>query len=117
MAEAVVRAVASQTGLDALTSPFMGWYEELPQPTELSGPTTIAAHTPSDGAGDDPSAATVAHQVVMCFGAVVMDDRQPTAGPEVLEARWMAVWDFSELHLTDGLAELLADHGIIDTLT
>jgi len=29
----------------------------------------------------------------------------------------MAVWDFSELPIADGLAELLAEHGIIDTLT
>lgn len=46
-----------------------------------------------------------------------MDDRTPTAGPDVVEARWIAVWDFSELPLADGLAELLAEHGIIDTLT
>lgn len=103
LAEAVARAVRTQTDLDALASPFMGWYEELPAARD-AGP-------------HDDEHTTGTHLIVMCFGAVVMDDRTPKAGPDVVEARWMAVWDFSELPLADGLAELLAEHGIIDTLT
>jgi len=107
MAEAVARAVRTQTGLDALGAPFLGWYEQLP-----SGP----GRSPEEQLGGADDAGGV-HQIVMCFGAVVMDDGPPTAGLDVVEARWMAVWDFSELPIADGLAELLAEHGIIDTLT
>lgn len=108
LAEAVARAVRTQTGLDALGAPFLGWYEQLP-----SG----AGRSPEEQPGGADHDADGVHQIVMCFGAVVMDDGPPTAGLDVVEARWMAVWDFSELPIADGLAELLAEHGIIDTLT
>lgn len=89
MVEAAARSVAEQAGLGALSGPFLGWWESI---------------------GDDR------HDVVACFSSVVLDRDEPVAGPDVVEARWMPVWDVAELPLTDGLAELLADHGVIDTL-
>lgn len=95
MVEAVVRSTRSMADLDALCGTFLGWYEVIPD-----GRTT----------GD-------VHEVVACFRAVSLDTREPTAGGDADEARWMAAWDVSELPLADGLAELLAEHGLIDTLT
>lgn len=94
MVEAVVRAVRSLTGLDALCGTFLGWYEVMPVGSDRGTP----------------------HEVVACFRAVSLDPDEPTPGSGVIEARWMAAWDVSELPLADGLAELLAEHGFIDTL-
>ena len=94
MVEAVVRAVATQCGLDALSGPFLGWFESI--------------------RSDDDR--LVDHDVVACFQAGVLEDAAPVAGHDVAEASWMPVWDVAELPLVDGLAELLAEHGVIDTL-
>lgn len=94
MVEAVVRAVRSLTGLDALCGASLGWYEVLPVGSERGTP----------------------HEVVACFRAVSLEPDEPTPGSGVIEARWLAAWDVSELPLADGLAELLAEHGFIDTL-
>jgi ADP-ribose pyrophosphatase YjhB (NUDIX family) len=93
MVEAAVRAVTDQAALESLSGPFLGWYE------------SIRPGTPG------------LHEVVACFTAVVLGHDEPAAGPGLAEARWMPVWDVAELPLVDGLAELLAEHGVIDTLT
>ncbi|MGB3411354.1 MAG: NUDIX domain-containing protein [Microthrixaceae bacterium] len=91
MAEATVRALAGQTGYDAgLCGPFMGWTELI-----------------------DDGAAT--HQVVMFFRAVILDE-EPAAVGTAIEVRWTPAWDVPELRLVDGLAEFLADQGLIDTV-
>ena len=94
MVEAVVRAVRSLTGLDALCGTFLGWYEVMPVGSDRGTP----------------------HEVVACFRAVSLEPDEPTPGSGALEARWLAAWDVSDLPLADGLAELLAEHGFIDTL-
>lgn len=94
LVEAAVRAVEECTGIPAVSGAFIGWYEAVPP-----GP---------DDAG---------HRVVMCFTVVPMEETEPVPGPGLDEARWMPVWDVSELPLVDGLAELLADTGITDTIT
>lgn len=99
MVEAVVRAVRSLTGLDALCGAFLGWYEVLPAESDRG---STRRGTP--------------HEVVACFRAVSLEPDEPTPGSGAIEARWMAAWDVSELPLADGLAELLAEHGFIDTL-
>ena len=46
-----------------------------------------------------------------------LDDAVPTAlADDALEAAWVPVWTVPELDLVDGLAEFLADAGIIETL-
>ncbi|HMV74463.1 MAG TPA: NUDIX domain-containing protein, partial [Microthrixaceae bacterium] len=87
MVEAVVRAVRSLTGLDALCGAFLGWYEVLPAESDRG---TTRRGTP--------------HEVVACFRAVSLEPDEPTPGSGAIEARWMAAWDVSELPLADGLA-------------
>ncbi len=94
LVECAVRAVEGATGLPALSGEFLGWFESFP-----------------DGTASDEN-----HHVVMCFEAVVLDPVHPIPGPGVAEARWMPVWEVSELPLADGLADLLSEHGVIDTL-
>lgn len=90
LAEAVVRELAEETGLDGLCGPFLGWVELV---------------------GDH------GHVVVMDFEVVVVAGGEPTAGGDAAEAAWVPLWQVSELRLVDGLAEFLAEHGVIETLT
>ena len=97
LAEAVVRVVGDQGGLDGLCGPFIGWTETL------------------DESG---------HVLTMYFEAITLGDDAPTApsadGPDaeptVAEQRSVPTWDVCELRLVDGLAEFLADHDIVDTV-
>lgn len=93
LAEAVVRACAELTGLEVLCGPFTGWIEHP--------------------AADRPT-------IELCFEAVLADRlrSEPAAldASEVAEARFVPVWEISELRLDDGLAEFLADQGVIDTV-
>lgn len=91
MAEAAVRALGEQTGFeDGLCGPFMGWTELI-----------------DDGLGT--------HQVVMFFRGVILDE-EPGATGTAVEIRWIPSWEVPELRLVDGLAEFLADQGMIDTV-
>ena len=94
LAEAVVRVVGEQCALDGLCGPFIGWAESLDEGT---------------------------HDLVMYFDAIVLGERagvggSPDAEPTVAEQRSVPTWDVCELRLIDGLAEFLADHGIVDTV-
>jgi hypothetical protein len=53
----------------------------------------------------------------MDFEVVVVAGGEPTAGGDAAEAAWVPLWQVSELRLVDGLAEFLAEHGVIETLT
>lgn len=90
LAEAVVRELEEETGLEGLCGPFLGWVERI----------------------DDD-----AHFVIMDFEVVVLSPDPPTAGSDAAEARWVPVWDVPELNLVEGLAEFLSEHGVIETLT
>lgn len=89
MAEAVVRELEEETGLVGLCGPQLGWVERI----------------------DDRY-----HFVIVDFEVVVLGDGDPVAGSDAAEARWVPVWEVPELRLVDGLAEFLAEHGVIDTL-
>lgn len=89
LAEAVVRELAEETGLSGVCGPLLGWVEII----------------------DDER-----HFVVLDFEVTVLDDSDPTAGTDASEAAWVKVWEVPELDLVDGLAEFLADHGVIDTV-
>lgn len=93
LAEAVVRTVRERTGADALCGPFVGW-SELPD---------------------------VDATVTMHFEVVVLDAAEPERrsgampdGPDGDEVRAVPDWEISELPLTPGLAEFLADQGFIE---
>ncbi len=89
LAEAVVREVAEETGLEGVCGPFLGWVE---------------------GLGPDH------HHVVLDFVVVVDRDDTPVAGDDAVEAAWVPLSSVPDLRLVDGLAEFLAEHGVIDTL-
>jgi len=93
LAEAAVRACADLASLDVLCGPFLGWGEhpEEPKPT-----------------------------VELYFESVLLDPSQvaPRApeGGSAAEARLIPIGEVIELRLADGLAELLAEWGVIDTV-
>ena len=93
LAEAVVRACADLASAEVLCGPFLGWGEH-----------------PEDA---EPT-------VELYFEAVLLDPQHlaPRApqGSSAAEARLVGVGEASELRLADGLAELLADWGVIDTV-
>ncbi len=91
LAEAVVRELAEETGLEAVCEDLVGWVERI---------------------GDDH------HFVIFDFLVTVLDgpDTEPAAGSDAAEAAWVALDDVAHLRLTDGLAEFLHDHGILPVI-
>jgi 8-oxo-dGTP diphosphatase len=90
LAEAVVRELAEETGLEAVCDSFVGWVEIL----------------------DDDH-----HFVVIDFSVTVLSGDPPVAGDDAAEAAWVPLGEVADLHLSDGLAEFLAEHGILSTFT
>ncbi len=91
LAEAVVRELAEETGLEGVCEDLVGWVERI---------------------GDDH------HFVIFDFLVTVLDgpDTEPAAGSDAAEAAWVALDDVAHLRLTDGLAEFLHDHGILPVI-
>lgn len=91
LAEAVVREVAEETGLEAVCDDLVGWVERI---------------------GDDH------HFVIFDFLVTVLDgpEKGPQAGDDAAEAAWVAVDDVSHLRLTEGLAEFLHEHGFVPVI-
>ncbi|MDQ2826825.1 MAG: NUDIX domain-containing protein [Actinomycetota bacterium] len=91
LAEAVVRELAEETGMEAVCDDLVGWVERI---------------------GEDH------HFVIFDFLVTVLDgpDTEPTAGTDAAEAAWVALDEVSHLRLTDGLAEFLHDHGILPVI-
>ena len=89
LAEAVVREVHEETGLEVVCGAMMGWVERI---------------------------AVDHHFVILDFEVVVISQEDPVAGSDAAEARWVPAWEVPELPLVEGLAEFLADHDVIDTV-
>lgn len=89
MAEAVVREVREETGLDVICDALVGWVERV-------SPTN--------------------HFVIMDFAVTTLSSDAPTADTDAAEARWVPLWEVSELDLVDGLLDFLADHRVIRAL-
>jgi 8-oxo-dGTP diphosphatase len=89
LAEALVREVAEETGLEAVCGSLIGYVERI---------------------HDDR------HFVILDFHATVLEGAQPVAGDDAVEARWVPLGDVAELRLVDGLAEFLHEHGVIPTI-
>jgi mutator protein MutT len=87
LAEAVVRELAEETGLEALCDDLVGWVERI-----------------GDGG----------HFVIFDFFVTVLDspDKPPKAGGDAAEAAWVPLGELSHLRLTEGLVEFLHEHGI-----
>ncbi|MGH9150800.1 MAG: NUDIX hydrolase [Acidimicrobiales bacterium] len=90
LAEAVVRELAEETGLEAVCGDVVGWVERL---------------------GTDH------HFVIVDFWAQVLERRRPRAGDDAEAAAWVPVAGVGDLPLVEGLAEFLHDHGILEVIT
>jgi ADP-ribose pyrophosphatase YjhB (NUDIX family) len=88
-AEALVREVVEETGVDVLCGPFLGWAEII----------------------DDEH-----HAVVLDFEATALSGDAPVAGDDAAEAGWVPLDRVVDLRLSPGLAEFLADHQVIDVI-
>jgi 8-oxo-dGTP diphosphatase len=86
LAEAVVRELAEETGLEAVCDELVGWVERI-------GP-------------DD-------HYVILDFRVTVLSSDEPAAGDDAAEAAWVPLEQVAQLKLVDGLAEFLYAHGIL----
>jgi 8-oxo-dGTP diphosphatase len=90
LAEAVVREVREETGLECVCGELVGWVERI---------------------GDDY------HFVILDFYATVLDaTAAPVAGDDAAEVLWVALTDVAEYRLVEGLAEFLHEHGVIETI-
>jgi ADP-ribose pyrophosphatase YjhB (NUDIX family) len=89
LAEAVVRELREETGLDGLCGELIGVNEVFV---------------------DD------LHAVVLCHRVAVLDPAEPRAGDDAAEAAWVSVDEVADLVLADGVASLLAEQGIIATI-
>ena len=90
LAEATVRELREETGLEGVCGELIGWVERF------------------DGS---------AHFVILDFRVTVLHPQDPVAGDDAAEAAWVPLADLCDLDLVEGLAEFLHDHGILATLT
>jgi ADP-ribose pyrophosphatase YjhB (NUDIX family) len=88
LAEAVVRELAEETGLEAMCDQFVGWVERI-----------------GDGY----------HFLILDFAVTVLSTDPPKAGDDAAEAMWVPLVHVASLPLVDGLAEFLHEHGILPT--
>ena len=86
LAEAVVRELAEETGLEGMCEQLVGWVERI---------------------ADDY------HYVILDFRVTIVANRGPVAGSDAAEAAWVPLAEVAALSLVDGLAEFLHDHGIL----
>jgi 8-oxo-dGTP diphosphatase len=89
LAEAVVRELLEETGLEGVCDAFVGWVERI---------------------GDD------FHHVILDFKVTLLDAREPVAGDDAAEAAWVPLSHVAELNLVEGLAEFLHEHGILEVI-
>jgi len=90
LAEAVVRELAEETGVEAVCDGLLGWVERI-----------------GDGY----------HFVIFDFLVTPLSNDPLVAADDAAEARWVPLGEVAELRLVEGLAEFLHDHGIIDVIT
>jgi 8-oxo-dGTP diphosphatase len=89
LAEAVVRELAEETGLEGVCGELVGWVERI---------------------------ADTHHYVILDFSVTVLTAEPVVAGDDADEAAWVPLTAVAELPLVDGLAEFLHDHGVLPTI-
>ena len=87
LAEAVVRELAEETGIEGVCGEMLGWVERI---------------------GEDH------HFVILDFRVEVLEGTDPRAGDDAVEAAWVPLHEVAERPLVDGLAEFLAENGVIE---
>lgn len=95
LAQAVVRELSEETGLEGVCDRLLGWVERIE-----AGPASPASHF-----------------VILDFVVTVLDDRAPVPASDASEATWAPLTDVVGYRLVEGLAEFLHEHGIIETIT
>lgn len=91
LAEAVVRELAEETGLEGVCGSLVGVVERF-----------IEGH----------------HYVILDHRVTVLEpDVSPVAGDDAADVAWVPLSEVAEWPLVDGLAEFLHDHGILATIT
>ena len=90
VAEAVVRELAEETGLECVCGELLDWVERI----------------------DDDH-----HFVILDHVATVLEHCDPVAGDDAAEVRWVPLDEVVELRLVEGMAELLHEHGILSAIT
>ncbi|HEX7095279.1 MAG TPA: NUDIX hydrolase, partial [Acidimicrobiales bacterium] len=89
LAEAVVRELREETGLEGVCGELVGWVERV-------------------GAGY--------HYVILDFAVTVLGADDPRPGSDARDACWVPLEDVAGWNLVDGLAEFLHEHGILRTI-
>ena len=89
LAEAVLRELAEETGLEGVCDELVGWVERM---------------------GVDH------HFVILDFAVTVLEPREPKPGDDALEAEWVPLDEVAHRWLADGLAEFLHEHGIVPVI-
>jgi 8-oxo-dGTP diphosphatase len=90
LAEAVVRELLEETGLEGVCDDLVGWVERV---------------------GDEH------HFVILDFRVTILDARDPVAGADAAEAAWVDLNEVADLRLVEGLAEFLHENGILTVIT
>ena len=86
VADAAVRELAEETGLQGRARGFVGWTERI-RPE--------------------------AHYVILSFAVDVVGPRRAVAGDDAVALAWVPLADVAAHDLVDGLAGFLASHGVI----
>jgi 8-oxo-dGTP diphosphatase len=89
LAEAVVRELREETGLEGVCAELVGWVERI---------------------SDD------FHHVILDFKVTLLERGEPVAGDDAAEAAWVPLHEVAELNLVEGLAEFLHEHGILEVI-
>ena len=89
LAEAVVRELSEETGIEGVCDRLVGWVERI---------------------GPDH------HFVILDFLVTVLDPSGLAAGGDAAEAEWVPLDEVPHRRLVDGLAEFLHEHGIISVI-
>lgn len=87
LAEAVVREVAEETGVEAVCEGLAGWVEH-------TGPHH--------------------HFVILDFWVRALAGAEPRPGGDAAEAAWVPLGEVRELALVDGLDKFLTERGVLE---